>query len=107
MDSHSKVLTMLGLPAEGLDGSPPILADYITSDVGRDASRADMLMAALEDQATAAQFYGNLYVLEPLPEGVRIRYLYDEARIAVIPFDDVLVWLRRWRDLLRGLPAER
>lgn len=105
MDSHSKVLTMLGLPAEGLDGSPPILADYLTSDVGRDVSRADMLMAALEDQATAAQFYGNLYVLEPLPEGVRIRHLYDEARTALFPYEAVVTWLGRWRELLRGLPS--
>lgn len=104
MDSHAKALELLGLPVDGLAGSPPILADYVVSDVGRDMRRAEALIAALGEADAAAQFYGNLYVLEPEADGVRIRHLYDEARLATLPKAEVITWLTRWQALLDTLP---
>lgn len=100
MDSHANVLVLLGLPADGLRGSPPILADYLISDVGRDVPRADSLIAALAGGGSGAQFYGNLYVLEPLAASVRLRHLYDETRTAELSYQEVAEGLRRWRTLI-------
>lgn len=100
MDSHANVLVLLGLPADGLHGSPPILADYLISDVGRDVDRADSLIAGLAGGASEAQFYGNLYVLEPLAASVRLRHLYDEARTAELSYREVTDALKRWRALI-------
>jgi hypothetical protein len=79
---------------------PPLLADFLETDVRENPDRCDELIADLAEARKGAQFeaYGNLYVLSARPDGAVIRNGYDESAPPLrLSLDGLEQALSAWR----------
>lgn len=79
---------------------PPLLVDFVSTDVRRDAERCDELLAGLERARAGEAFeaYGNIYQLSAEPERAVIRNGenpdQDEMHLSLDALANIL---RAWR----------
>ena len=79
---------------------PPLLADFLETDVRENPGRCDQLLGNLARarQGTPFEAYGNLYVLAAGPDGASIRNDYDETVPALrLSLDALEQALSVWR----------
>lgn len=60
---------------------PPILADFLETDVAENPDRCDHLIDGLEQAREGREFkaYGNIYELTANPEDAELRNAYDDT----------------------------
>jgi hypothetical protein len=79
---------------------PPLLADFLETDVRENPGRCDQLLEDLAEARRGKPFeaYGNLYVLGAGPDGAVIKNGYDETTPPLrLSLDTVEQALTAWR----------
>jgi len=90
-----------------VDAFPPILADFLETDVAENPERCDHLIAGLEQARQGLPFkaYGNIYELTAAPEGVEIRNTYDDTIPPLrLSLDELDTALAVWRQAMEPDP---
>ncbi len=90
-----------------VDAFPPILADFLETDVAENPERCDHLIAGLEQARDDRPFeaYGNIYELAAAPEGVEIRNTHDETIPPLhLSLDELDTALATWRQAMEPDP---
>ena len=83
---------------------PPILADFLETDVAENPDRCDHLLAGMEQGRDGQSFqaYGNIYELAAGPDGAEIRNAYDDTVAPLrLSLDELEAALTAWRQALK------
>ncbi len=86
-----------------VDELPPLLADFLETDVAENPDRCDHLLAGLELARDGQPFraYGNIYELAAGPDGAEIRNGYDETVPPLhLSLDELEAMLALWRQAM-------
>lgn len=83
---------------------PPLLADFLETDIGLYHPRAEEILAVLadSDRKTRVSFYGNLYALHIGVTEAIIEGLFEESPALTLPLKQLETGVRRWHRALRG-----
>jgi hypothetical protein len=83
---------------------PPLLADFLETDIGLYTPRAEEILAALRDKGRAAEvsFYGNLYALRVGATEAALSGLFDETLTLTVSLDQLEAVVSQWRAALLG-----
>ncbi len=90
-----------------VDAFPPILADFLETDVAENPERCDHLITGLEQARDGLPFqaYGNIYELAARPEGAEIRNAYDDTIPPLgLSLDELETALIAWRQAMEPNP---
>ena len=82
---------------------PPILADFLETDVAENPERCNHLIGGLERARGGQPFeaYGNIYELAAAPEGAEIRNAHDDTvRPLRLSLDELEAVLTAWRQAM-------
>ena len=83
---------------------PPLLADFLETDIGLYTPRAEEILAALQDKGRAAEvsFYGNLYALRVTATEAFLNGLFDETLMLTVSLDQLEAVVSQWHAALLG-----
>ena len=82
---------------------PPILADFLETDVAENRERCEYLLAGLGQGRDGQPFeaYGNIYELVAGPDGAVIRNAYDDTVAPLrLSLDELETALTAWRQAM-------
>jgi hypothetical protein len=83
---------------------PPLLADFLETDIGLYTPRAEEILTALRDTNRAAEvsFYGNLYSLRVTATEAALSGLFDETLTLTVSLDQLEAVVSQWHAALLG-----
>ncbi len=86
---------------------PPLLADFLETDIGLYTPRAEEILAALADKNRAAEvsFFGNLYALRLTSSDAIISGLFDETLSLTVSLEQLEALVSQWHAALLGRGA--
>lgn len=86
-----------------VDAFPPILADFLETDVAENPERCEHLIDGVAQAREGPSFeaHGNIYELAARPEGAEIRNAYDDTVPPLsLSLDELEAALTAWRDAM-------